>query len=324
MKIFTLLFLFAFAALQVAAQTNLVVNGDFEQFGNGWTLRDPDDSSYFVQFKPYSGLVAAEFGPEEHIGKLSQTLNTVVGQQYILRYFLLSGGITTENGANFSAYINNKYIVQSRVSVLEKNVYEEFAFIFTAKSQQSVLKFEFINPPDYWYLDRVSVIAYNDNSTLATQAPFVPYVPVVGNFIKNGGFEAGLAGWTILNDGEDLSRISGLNPHSGYSALQGGPDTPTQVTQTVSLQQGNIYQVTFYLSEDADGDEGDNYFRVLVDGVNIIGPDVRIACIPTQRYSRFFYQFTATRRNTVIIFDYQNPEGYYTLDDVSVTLVSLA
>ncbi len=67
---------------------NLVNNPGFET-GNftGWTQSGNTDFT-FVDGLPHSGNFAASFGPTDTLGFISQTLATVPGEQYELRYWL--------------------------------------------------------------------------------------------------------------------------------------------------------------------------------------------------------------------------------------------
>ena len=67
---------------------NLVINGGFEtQDFSGWTIGG--NTTYASPWgAPHDGLNAAHLGPGGSDGILSQTLQTVAGQHYVLNFWL--------------------------------------------------------------------------------------------------------------------------------------------------------------------------------------------------------------------------------------------
>ena len=77
----------SFLATVPAQAFNLITNGDFET-GNfsGW------NQSGNTSFTSVNGNNEAQLGPVNSLGYISQTINTVSGQEYIFSYLLANDG----------------------------------------------------------------------------------------------------------------------------------------------------------------------------------------------------------------------------------------
>ena len=149
----------------------LVQNGGFET-GNftGWILTNDnysfvDDGSYSY-ISPHSGTYFAALGAEESPGFISQGLQTVANQSYLLSlwfnspnvYQLTSGALTSNTPNEFSVSWNgNTLFNQTNIPPISGSGWTNLQFIVTATSSNSLLQFSEMDDPWYLGLDDVSV-----------------------------------------------------------------------------------------------------------------------------------------------------------------------
>jgi hypothetical protein len=140
------------------ASSNLVTNGGFETGDfTGWTQSGNTSftavSTTFDGTGPHSGTYAAHFGPNTGLGFISQALATTAGASYTLTFWL----------AHPYADSGTEWLVQAGGNTLMdvhdagNFGYTQFTFTFTATSTSTVLRFGFLEPPNYFFLDDVSV-----------------------------------------------------------------------------------------------------------------------------------------------------------------------
>lgn len=150
--------------------------------------------------------------------------------------------------------------------------------------------------------------------------PFVPYANPSGNLVVNGGFELGLDHWTKTNDDSDLGRRTSLKRHSGYYAIGAGAQLPIYFSQDLNTVPGQIYAVEFWLCNDDDGDDGDKYFEIYMNGLQI--ENNTIANLPPNIFYPFRFLYTADQDVTELTISTANNEGYYFFDDFSVVALA--
>src|SRR5262249_18126777 len=137
---------------------NLVTNGDFETGDTtGWTRTGDTSADRVITGTAgvttvHGGTHAYRAGPDNLVF-LTQTLATTPGVNYTLSFWLsnpLDGGGTewlVRVGGNTLADVTNA----------RSFIYKNFTFTFTATSSSTALQFGFKHPPDWFYLDDVSV-----------------------------------------------------------------------------------------------------------------------------------------------------------------------
>jgi Carbohydrate binding domain len=163
-----LAFLAAALGLGTQASADLVVNGGFETGDfTGWTQAGDTSFTDVESFFVHSGNFAAEFGPTETNGFISQTalLATTPGDTYTLSFWLANDGGTPNNwsvswGGNF---------VDGATDAAQFP-FTQFSYQLLATSSATDLTFSFFQAPAFYYLDDVSVVSLHpvpEPSTLA-------------------------------------------------------------------------------------------------------------------------------------------------------------
>jgi len=167
----------ALATVSADASAALVSNGGFETGDfSGWTLSSNSQPSQntVTNAAPKSGVYAARLGqvdlgiiyPTHNEATLSQTIQTVIGQDYTWSFWLANSkclGTTYTNQCgtgDFSARFgdNTRTIVPFGAPTNPFD-YVFFSFTDTATSSSTTLSFTFLHNPGHWRLDDVSVTA---------------------------------------------------------------------------------------------------------------------------------------------------------------------
>ncbi len=152
-----ILLLLGSASLRAAADTNLVQNGDFETNDlTFWNVSDPN--TMFVSTNPHNGNYAAWLGTYPATGILSQSLTTVVGQQYLIDFFVandyLQDPFLSSPSALTVSFGSKVLFAQNPVSYED---YTEETAIATATGSTTTLSFSQQQSPGYLFLDDVGV-----------------------------------------------------------------------------------------------------------------------------------------------------------------------
>ncbi|MDF5710674.1 MAG: PEP-CTERM sorting domain-containing protein [Nostoc sp. S4] len=182
---------------------------------------------------------------------------------------------------------------------------------------------------------KLSVIAFSVTTTLISTA-------VISNtynaaqaveLVKNGSFELGplvdptnpnttnpnITDWTKSGDPMDTTLIKMSNyPKSGnYSLSLGGFVDLSYISQTLTTQPGQQYELSYYLVSTADPSDLDNQFQTFVGGKKIF--DQTNFSLPD--YTPYKFNFTADSSSTELKFGSVDRQAFFYLDDVSVTTV---
>lgn len=155
----------------------LVTNGSFEldplvntdydptrtnPFITGWV----NDSQFFGYYNnnlenyANSGNQSVHLGytPDNEFAYLSQTLNTVIGEEYELSYYLASAEEAPRLGNVFQTYISGNLIDEKiNVSLQPEQPFVRYSYKFVATSETTELKFATQVQYDWLNLDDVSV-----------------------------------------------------------------------------------------------------------------------------------------------------------------------
>lgn len=139
--------------------------------------------------------------------------------------------------------------------------------------------------------------------------------------IQNGGFEiAQAAGW--LQSGNTLfSYFDDFAPHSGNVGASFGapPADPAFLSQTITTQPGTLYEVSFWLRNDASASvDQPNHFSLNWGGGAV---EFELVNADAFGYTQFSRTFAATASATELTFGFGNFASYWNLDDVSVSAV---
>ncbi|MBD2611805.1 MAG: PEP-CTERM sorting domain-containing protein [Nostoc sp. ZfuVER08] len=190
---------------------------------------------------------------------------------------------------------------------------------------------------------KLSIIVFSATTTFAStavitstyipaaQAQYDPnYVLDPRDIVFNGGFELdplvdpndpnttnpNITGWNKIGDPINTSgtRISNF-PQSGNQGLSlGGFVDLSYISQTLSTQPGQQYELSYYLASIAEAPDLDNQFQAFIGG-NKIFDEKNISFQP---YTQYKFNFTADSSSTELKFGNVDRYAFLYLDNVSV------
>jgi len=133
--------------------------------------------------------------------------------------------------------------------------------------------------------------------------------------VVNGGFETGtFAGWTQTGD----TGFSGVDPFSARTGSYGaffGPELVGGISQSFATAASTVYRVSFSLAL-ADSAQP-NSFSWSWNGVTQAPTFSNAAAFGYTDFSSFV---SATGATTTIAFNFANPQSFWSLDNVAVTV----
>lgn len=190
---------------------------------------------------------------------------------------------------------------------------------------------------------KLPIIAFSFTTALASTAVMTGiYIPVAQaqydpnyvtdskNIVYNGEFEIdslvdpnnpnttnpNITGWTKTGDEINTSgtRISNY-PHSGNQGLSlGGFVDLSYISQFLTTEPGQKYELTYYLASIAEEPDLDNQFQTFVNGNKIFDQED----ISYQPYTQYKFNFTADSSSTELKFGYVEKYAFLYLDSVIV------
>ena len=177
--------------------TNLVSNGNFQTgnftdwSGSGTVTPSSSINIFFYASGGYSNLSYVELGPIFIMGlkSISQTINTVVGTQYILSYYLLNQGGNPYQHFDASldggtTSISGSVIDVSGGQTSINSGWIFYKFVFTASSSTN-LTFKFLNDPSNFWLTGISITLYQTASLIKAQTVGPASIPLKQNHPNN-------------------------------------------------------------------------------------------------------------------------------------------
>ncbi|MBD2516586.1 PEP-CTERM sorting domain-containing protein [Nostoc sp. FACHB-973] len=190
---------------------------------------------------------------------------------------------------------------------------------------------------------KLSIMVFSFTTSLASTAvisgTYIPvaqaqydanYVLDIRDIVYNGGFELdplvdpnnpnvtnpNITGWTKSGDPMDTSGIRISNfPQSGNQGLSlGGFLDLSYISQTLSTQPGQQYELSYYLASIDEAPDLDNQFQAFVGGNKIFDQ----TNISFQPYTPYKFNFTADSSSTELKFGSVDKYAFLYLDNVSV------
>ena len=155
--------------------------------------------------------------------------------------------------------------------------------------------------------------------------------------VANGDFEEPTGApdfppWVLFGD-TLFSVVGNTNPLNGAAAASFGPTTPGGIYQDLPTVAGTQYVITFWLANTGDTP---NSFRVEWEGTSLFLPAPYSSGVnlPFFDYTQFSFVVTATSTDldplpapasaSRLRFTFEQPNGFFDLDDVSVSRVTTA
>ncbi|MGE7414807.1 flagellin [Methylobacterium tarhaniae] len=132
------------------------------------------------------------------------------------------------------------------------------------------------------------------------------------NLVANAGFESGMADWSSTGDTSYAGTGTGYAHNGSSSYISGTSGGTNHLSQTIATVAGQSYQIEFWLYGSYSTP---NSFMAKWDGAT----QIAIGNVSNYPYTRQIFTAVATGSSTTIMFDFQQPFGFWAIDDVSVT-----
>jgi len=165
-----------------------------------------------------------------------------------------------------------------------------------------------------------SVTVSNANGSVASSSALLTLLPA--SLLFNGGFESGsFLGWTVgdtnLVSIGTLKTNIGLVNSGSYSAILGNSNTVGSLSQYIGTEFNQYYLITFTLANTSTAQS--NMFNVYWNGVGILN----VTNLPDFNITQVQLIAKAPSMLTQLLFTFQNLNGYFSLDDVSVVQLTV-
>ncbi|MCC5626289.1 DUF642 domain-containing protein [Nostoc sp. CHAB 5715] len=182
---------------------------------------------------------------------------------------------------------------------------------------------------------KLSIIVFSVSTTLISTAVITNTYNTAAQaaeLVKNGSFELdplvdpnnpnvtnpNVTDWIKSGDpiNTSLTKISNFPlHHSGNQGLSlGGFVDLSYISQTLSTQPGQTYELSYFLASVAEAPDLDNEFQTFVGGNKIFDQKN----ISYQPYTQYNFNFTADASSTELKFGYVDRYAFLYLDNVSV------
>ena len=258
--------LLAVASTALPANLNLVENGEFET-----AIQDTWTGQGNVTFSdtPNSGTVAHLDGAENGVGRLSQDVETVGGNDYVVTFEYRSNNASGDTDSNTIQVLWNELVVET---VVAQSLWDVATIRVTAEAATTELMFRELEAGDDGLgpiIDNVRVTAVqnqhvanfsfenvteNSSFSVPTGERFTaPFSNV--NVWKAGGDDASSRQIQIVQD-------SNAKFGSRYLNLETTSTNVDRVYQDIVTEAGQYYFVTFELRGDTSVDAASNEVRV--------------------------------------------------------------
>ncbi len=134
------------------------------------------------------------------------------------------------------------------------------------------------------------------------------------DLVVNGGFETGdFTGWTQSGNTDYTGVTTGIANSGDYAAYFGPDGSLGYLSQTLATTVGTNYELTFFLAGDG---QTPSEFQVTLGGTTFDELN-----LPVFAYSAMSLTLTATSSSTLLQFGFRDDNGFFNLDDVSVSAV---
>jgi choice-of-anchor C domain-containing protein len=252
-------------------------------------------------------------------GAISQTLTTVVGNSYTVRFMMsanASGAATKSLELSVGGVTSNYSMTTSAGHSYSTAEWVEQSYTFTATSTSTVLQFRSLSASgvqgailaDVAVINQSAsngtdnLIGNSGNDTLIGSGAVDKLEGDDANLVYNGSFENILNGWTrtVSTDGTSGSSNRMTEGNSffvfgGWSTLAGGT-----LGQTINTVAGTTYTLSFDLARNSSDNSVGHLQAMVLDGSTaLLNQTVAINYLGKQTYT---YTFTATSNATTLQF----------------------